>query len=58
MRTPTTDTAFHTVQSAITHILVEIVTVSPTSLQIDMKADGMRDLVQSVLNDSEWKKAA
>ena len=45
-------------QSRITQLLVDQVIVSPTGIRIDMKTDGMRDLVQSVLNDSEWKKVA
>ena len=45
-------------QSRITQLLVDRVIVSPSGIRIDMKTDGMRDLVQSVLNDSEWKKVA
>lgn len=52
------DELFPAEQSKITHMLVDKVTVSPTGLKIDMKTTGMRDLVQSMLNDSEWKKVA
>ena len=52
------DELFPAEQSKITHMLVDKVTVSPTGIKIDMKTTGMRDLVQSMLNDSEWKKAA
>ena len=45
-------------QSKITQLLVDRVTVSPAGIKIDMKTDGMKELVQSVLNDSEWTKAA
>jgi len=45
-------------QSKIMHLLVDKVTVSQTGIKIDMKTTGMRDLVQSMLNDCEWKKVA
>ena len=45
-------------QSKIAHLLVDKVTVSPTGIKIDMKTEGMKDLVLSVLNDSDWKRAA
>lgn len=52
------DELFPAEQSKITHLLVDKVTVSPTGIKIDMKTTGMKDLVRSVLNDAEWKKAA
>ena len=45
-------------QARITHVLVDRVVVSPTGIRIDMKTDGMKDLVQSVLAEPELKKAA
>lgn len=52
------DELFPAEQSKITHLLVDKVTVSPTGIRIDMKTNGMKDLVHSVLNDAEWKKVA
>jgi DNA invertase Pin-like site-specific DNA recombinase len=52
------DELFPAEQSKITHLLVDKITISPTGIKIDMKTGGMKDLVQSVLTDSEWKKAA
>ena len=52
------DELFPAEQSKITQLLVDKVTVSPTGIKIDMKTDGMKDLVQSVLNDGDWTKAA
>lgn len=45
-------------QSRITHLLVDRVTVSPTGIKIDMKTEGMKDLVKSVLADPNIRKAA
>jgi len=45
-------------QSRITHVLVERVVIRPTGIRIDMKTDGMKDLVQSVLDQPELRKAA
>ena len=36
-------------QTRIIQLLVERVTVSPTGIRIDFKADGMKDLIQSVI---------
>lgn len=52
------DELFPAEQSKITHLLIDKVTVSPTGIKIDVKTDGMKDLVQAVLNDAEWKKTA
>jgi site-specific DNA recombinase len=45
-------------QARIMHLLVDRVVVSPSRIRIDMKTEGMRDLVQSVLADPNQKKAA
>jgi hypothetical protein len=45
-------------QSKITHALIEKVVISPTGIRIDMKTEGMRDLVQSVMNDPALRRAA
>ena len=52
------DELFPAEQSRITHLLVDRITVSPTGIKIDMKTEGMRDLVESVLAVPELKKAA
>jgi DNA invertase Pin-like site-specific DNA recombinase len=45
-------------QSRITHVLVDRVVICPTGIRIDMKTDGMKDLVASVLAEPELRKAA
>ncbi|HMV58057.1 MAG TPA: recombinase family protein [Nitrospira sp.] len=52
------DELFPTEQSRITHLLIDRITISPTGIKIDMKTEGMRDLVESVLAVPTLKKAA
>ena len=52
------DELFPAEQSKIAHLLVDKVTVSTSGIKIDMKTEGMNDLVLSVINDSDWKKVA
>jgi len=52
------DELFPAEQSRIAHLLVDRITISPTGIKIDMKTEGMRDLVESVLAQPELKKAA
>jgi len=53
---PVWDELFPAEQARIIQLLVERVTVSPTSLRIDRKTAGMKELIQSVI--PEGKKAA
>ena len=52
------DELFPAVQSKVTQLLIDKVTVSPTGIKIDVRTDGMKNLVQAVINDADWKKAA
>ena len=47
--------SFPAEQARIVQLLVERVAVSPTHLRIDLKAAGMRELIQSVMRE---RKAA
>ena len=55
---PVWDELFSVEQARIVQLLVERVTVSTTGIRIDMKTDGMKELIQSVIAEPEAKKAA
>jgi len=52
------DELFPAEQAGIVQKLVERVTISPTGIKIDMKTEGMRELIRSVMAVPELKKAA
>jgi site-specific DNA recombinase len=52
------DELFPPEQARIVQKLVERVTISPTGIKIDMKTEGMRELIRSVMAVPELKKAA
>lgn len=45
-------------QSKIAHLLIDRVTISPTSIKVDMKTHGMQELVSAVLGDTDLRLAA
>ena len=55
---PIWDELFPAEQSRIVQLLVDRVTISPSGARIDMKTEGMRDLIKSVIGQPEMKKAA
>lgn len=55
---PVWDELFPAEQARIVQKLVERVTVSPNGIRIDMKTEGMKELIQSVIAEPELKKAA
>ena len=52
------DELFPGEQARIIQLLIERVTVSPTGIRIDMKAAGMKELIQSVMAEPELRKVA
>ena len=52
------DELFPAEQVRIVQKLVERVTRSPTGIKIDLKAEGMRELIRSIMAAPELKKAA
>ncbi len=55
---PVWDELFPAEQARIVQLLVDRVTISPTGARIDMKTDGMRELIRSVIGQPELRKAA
>ena len=45
-------------QVRIVQLRVDQVTVNPTGIRVDMKTDGMREYIQSVIAEPEIRKAA
>jgi len=48
---------FSAEQVRIVQLLVDRMTISPTGIRVDMKTAGMRELIQSVIDEPEIRKA-
>ncbi len=55
---PVWDELFPAEQARIVQLLVDRVTVSPTGIRVDMKTEGMRELILSAIAEPEIQKAA
>ena len=54
---PVWDELFPAEQVRIVQLLVDRMTISPTGIRVDMKTAGMRELIQSVIDEPEIRKA-
>jgi hypothetical protein len=55
---PVWDELFQAEQTRIIQLLVDRVTVSAKGIRVDMKTEGMKELIQSILAEPEMLKAA